>query len=66
MDLVHNASANPAMTGAIVLGLLLLMSLAGSVFRGFVLAFLLSRLFRIVLPLSLGAGVVFGLAHIFG
>lgn len=66
MNLVNNASANLSMTGAIVLGLLLLMSLAGGVFRGIILALLVSRLFWIVLPLSFGAEVLFGFAHLFG
>lgn len=63
---MQNVSASPVMTGAIVLGLLLLMSLAGGVLRGLVVALLMRRLFQFVLPLSLGAGLVFGLAHLFG
>jgi len=63
---MQTASANPAMTGILLLGLLLLMSLAGGVFRGLILGLLMWRLLRFVLPLSLAAGGMFWLAHLFG
>lgn len=63
---MQTASANSVTTGALALGLLLLMSLAGGVFRGVFLGLLLYRLVRIALPLSLVAGGAYWLAHLFG
>ncbi len=62
---MQNATTDPALTGVVLLGLLLLMSLAGGVFRGLFLALFLNRMLRIALPLSLGAGGVYWLAHTF-
>lgn len=66
MDLVQKATAEPALTGVLVLGAVLLMSLAGGLVRGLVLAFVLRRLFRIALPLSLFAGGLMWVRHLLG